>query len=203
MAPQRPVSAGFSSTKERDGEKRLLGMVSQSQYEFAHQLIMIENVATPQVTGTAHSGNFLLTLLLIHAIDMSSEPPQKKIRRPNFSEDELLMMITEAAKRKNLVIEKKFDSGEVVSAKAIESAWDDITKEVNSVSKVKRTTADVRKKFRDMRSYVKNKKAKDTKETKKTGKDSQVIVNLSLTLLRFPHKKNYSKYYSVTLNHFD
>ncbi|KAK4323439.1 hypothetical protein Pmani_005860 [Petrolisthes manimaculis] len=87
---------------------------------------------------------------------MSAEPPQKKIRRPNFSENELLVLITEVRKRKQQVIKKKFDSGVTVSAKTIENAWDAICEEVNSVSKIKRITSDVRKKFRDMRSHVKS-----------------------------------------------
>ena len=39
---------------------------------------------------------------------MAEEPPQKKVRRPNFSDGELLMMITEVVKRRRLLIEKKF-----------------------------------------------------------------------------------------------
>ncbi|KAK4300263.1 hypothetical protein Pmani_027532 [Petrolisthes manimaculis] len=100
---------------------------------------------------------------------MSAEPPQKKIRRPNFSENELLVLITEVRKRKQQVIKNKFDSGVTVSAKTIENAWDAICEEVNSVSKIKRITSDVRKKFRDMRSHVKSRRAKENKETKKTG----------------------------------
>lgn len=101
---------------------------------------------------------------------MESEPSQKKLRRPNFSEDELLLLISEVSKRKRLEIEKKFDSGETVTAKAIDNAWDAISEEVNSVSRFKRTTAAIRKKFRDMISQVKIKKAKDIKESQKTGK---------------------------------
>ena len=40
---------------------------------------------------------------------MAEEPPQKKVRRPNFSDGELLMMITEVVKRRRLLIKKKFD----------------------------------------------------------------------------------------------
>lgn len=114
------------------------------------------------------------------------EPPHKRVRRPNFSDDELLVLIDEVGKRKRVVLEKKFDSGELVSAKTIDNAWVTITQEVNSVSRLKRTTADIRKKFRDMRSHVKSKKANNTKETQKTGThNSQVTVNLSLTFGNF------------------
>ena len=48
------------------------------------------------------------------------------------------MMITEVKNRRRLLVEKKFDGGEAVTTKAIDSAWDAVTKEINSVSKVGR-----------------------------------------------------------------
>ena len=54
-----------------------------------------------------------------------------------------------------------------MNSRAIECAWEAITVEVNSVSRFKRVAADVRKKFRDMRSGVKNKKAAERREAKK------------------------------------
>ena len=63
---------------------------------------------------------------------MATETPNKKSRRPNFSEDELLVLTNEVKNRKQLIIGGKFDTGETVNSRprAIESAWEAVTVEV-------------------------------------------------------------------------
>ena len=96
----------------------------------------------------------------------ASEPPAKR-RRPNFTEDELVVMIEEVRQRRVLLL-GSFD-GDKVTAKKKAHAWEQVTRAINAVSRVQRDATEVRKKFTDYRSYVKKKAAKRIKEQKKTG----------------------------------
>ncbi|XP_050685808.1 myb/SANT-like DNA-binding domain-containing protein 4 [Eriocheir sinensis] len=94
-----------------------------------------------------------------------SSPPTKK-RRPNFSEDELLMLLAEVSKRKALLLGPLTNS---VTLRSKDRAWETVAVAVGGVGRVKREKGEVRKKFKDFRSEVKKKAAKINKERKKTG----------------------------------
>ncbi|XP_050710177.1 myb/SANT-like DNA-binding domain-containing protein 4 [Eriocheir sinensis] len=94
-----------------------------------------------------------------------SSPPTKK-RRPNFSEEELLMLTAEVSKRKALLLGPLTNS---VTLRSKDRAWETVAVAVGGVGRVKREKGEVRKKFKDFRSEVKKKAAKINKERKKTG----------------------------------
>ena len=101
-----------------------------------------------------------------------AEPEMKK-RRPNFGEEELVVMVREVEKRKT-IIEGSFTSGITKQGKL--NAWDCVTATVNAVGGNRRTRDAVRKKYFDYRSDVKRKASLFNREHRATGKKSLVFI---------------------------
>lgn len=92
----------------------------------------------------------------------------KKKRRCNFSEVETSTLIESVTKRRKIVL-GKLDSTNV-TAKLKQHAWEEIKNEVDTVSRVKRTCDELRKKFRDFKTLVKKKASGAKKYATGTGK---------------------------------
>ena len=99
----------------------------------------------------------------------------KKKRQPNFTETELLSLITAVAEKK-IVLFAKFNGN--ITAKSKLMAWQYVTDAVNSVSVVKRECSDVRKKFTDLKTVVKKKAAEEKKYNNGTGEHAIKYMNL-------------------------
>lgn len=99
---------------------------------------------------------------------MSSEPPAKKLsRRPRFTDAETLALVEEV-ERRFPVIMGRLDSR--VTADTKNRAWEEVTAIVNGCSRIKRTTDELRRKYRDLRAHVKGKAAKEHRHIEGTGK---------------------------------
>lgn len=93
----------------------------------------------------------------------------KRPRRPNFSEVELLAMVTSVAEKQKILFGKfTFDSA-ATAVKMKASAWQYVTDAVNAVSRVQRDVSDVKTKFKHFKSEVKKKRAKDLQYQRGTG----------------------------------
>ncbi|KAK3894484.1 hypothetical protein Pcinc_001740 [Petrolisthes cinctipes] len=93
----------------------------------------------------------------------------KRPRRPNFTDAEMLEMVTSIAVKQNIIFGKfHFDSASTaVRMKA--TAWQHVTDAVNAVSRVQREIADIKLKFKHFKSEVKKKRAKDLQYQRGTG----------------------------------
>ncbi|XP_042206310.1 uncharacterized protein LOC121855439 [Homarus americanus] len=87
-------------------------------------------------------------------------PPAKK-RRPNFSEAEVYALVTEVAKRKEMILGKLDSSRCTLQLK--NHAWGEVLNAVNAVGRVTRNVTEIRRKFSDLRVSVKKKAAQDKK----------------------------------------
>ncbi|KAK3888409.1 hypothetical protein Pcinc_007537 [Petrolisthes cinctipes] len=93
--------------------------------------------------------------------------PIKKRKQATFTEDELEVMVTEVAERKQVIFPT---FSETITRRLKDTAWGEVTAAVNRVSRAgRRSKQDVSKKFRYCRSSLKNKIAKHRNEVKKTG----------------------------------
>ena len=92
-----------------------------------------------------------------------------KVRRPNFSDAEMLAMVA-AVKERAIVILGKLDTQAGVTAAKKLRAWEEVAAAVNAVARVPRITEEVRRKFKDMRSHVKSKAAQEVRQMEGTGK---------------------------------
>ena len=86
--------------------------------------------------------------------EMACPPPSKKVRRPNFTEAEMLTLIEEVKKRGHVILSKLDNT---VTAHSKEFAWEEVTSCVNAVSTTKRKPDEVKTKFKDLRFLVKKK----------------------------------------------
>ena len=77
---------------------------------------------------------------------MTCSPPSKKVRRPNFTEVEVLTLIEEVKKREHVILSKLDNT---VTAVSKEFAWEEVTSCVNAVSTTKRKPNEVKTKFKD------------------------------------------------------
>ncbi|KAK3873518.1 hypothetical protein Pcinc_021486 [Petrolisthes cinctipes] len=98
--------------------------------------------------------------------EMAKEPPMKAIRRPRFTEAEMLTIVQEVEQRADTII-GKFNSNNTAAMKNV--VWEMVAAEVNAVSRVKRSAEEVRRKVRDMRAQVKSKAAAETEYLEGTG----------------------------------
>lgn len=96
---------------------------------------------------------------------MEGQPAKR--RRLNFSEEEIFVIVTEVAQRRDIVL-SRLDTALTKQAK--KNAWDVINQAVNAVSATVRTSEEARKKFMDSHSLVKTKLAAIRRNSKKTGK---------------------------------
>lgn len=94
---------------------------------------------------------------------MDTEP---KKRKSNFSSAETVNLLEEYMVYKDVLIAKF--SAKVTHATK-NHAWLQITHHVNKVSKTIRTVAEVKKKFMDLRTSVKKKRAEEVKYRRGTG----------------------------------
>lgn len=96
-----------------------------------------------------------------------------KRRRPNFSDEEVFVMIEEVAQQKNILIERTEPTTLNILSK--KNAWEEVRKAVNAVSHTNRSLEEVRKKFSDFRSFVKKKCALRNKDIKMRGKKLRML----------------------------
>ncbi|KAK3889672.1 hypothetical protein Pcinc_006238 [Petrolisthes cinctipes] len=94
------------------------------------------------------------------------QPPAKKRRAANFSEEELMLLIEEVAERKAVLLGPLTS---VVTNKGKELAWKAVAEAINSVGVVQRNVSDIKKKWFKVKSEVKCKAAKEKSERSKTG----------------------------------
>ncbi|KAK3876629.1 hypothetical protein Pcinc_018602 [Petrolisthes cinctipes] len=94
------------------------------------------------------------------------QPPAKKRRAANFSEEELMLLIEEVAERKAVLLGPLTS---VVTNKGKEFAWKTVAEAINSVGVVQRNVSDIKKKWFKVKSEVKCKAAKEKSERSKTG----------------------------------
>jgi hypothetical protein len=87
---------------------------------------------------------------------------EKSKRRPNFTSDEVEVLVSSMRKRK-CIIEAKFSAViEVetsITAASKEKAWQEVAKELTAVSTVERTVDEVKKKWSCLKSATKGKLA--------------------------------------------
>ncbi|KAK3890900.1 hypothetical protein Pcinc_005199 [Petrolisthes cinctipes] len=93
------------------------------------------------------------------------QPPAKKRRAANFSEEELMLLIEEVAERKAVLLGPLTS---VVINKGKELAWKAVAEVINSVGVVQRNVSDIKKKWFKVKSEVKCKAAKEKIERSKT-----------------------------------
>lgn len=93
------------------------------------------------------------------------------MRRPRFSECELLTIVEEVEKRQ-AIITGKHDYSAGVTAEKKQLAWQQVCQAVSAVSRVQRTPEEVRKKFVDMKSALKSKAAQEVRHMEGTGKSN-------------------------------
>ncbi|KAK3893077.1 hypothetical protein Pcinc_003070 [Petrolisthes cinctipes] len=102
--------------------------------------------------------------------------PTKKKKQATFTEDELVVMVTEVAERKQVIFPA---CSEIITRRLKDTVWREVMAAVNRVSRAgRRSEQDVRKKFRDYRSSLKNKIAKHRSEVKKSGGGPEVKLLL-------------------------
>ncbi|KAL2084408.1 hypothetical protein ACEWY4_019926 [Coilia grayii] len=84
----------------------------------------------------------------------------KKKRRPNFTDPELMAMVSAVSKQQDILSgEFNLNVGRTLEAKKLKArAWRDVTDAVNTVSHVHRYTAEVRRKYRYFKCDTKRKK---------------------------------------------
>ena len=102
---------------------------------------------------------------------------QQKRRRPNFSDDEVMAIITAVTERQDILLGKLTKE---ITAKVKLLQWQAVTDCVNCVSTVKRDAAEVRKKFTDLRTQVKKKAAAENHYSRSTGKCICTMIFCSL-----------------------
>ncbi|KAK3885034.1 hypothetical protein Pcinc_010689 [Petrolisthes cinctipes] len=95
----------------------------------------------------------------------AAEPPAKRSRRANFSDEKMMVMILGWQDWQDVLRERLRQN---ITAERKKQAWEDVT-EVNSVSRVLRGREEVKKKFVDFKSVVKKKMSNIRQEQEKTG----------------------------------
>ena len=98
----------------------------------------------------------------------NSEPPRKLVRRPKFSDEEVLALVEEVRKRRGVVL-GRHDYKTGVTAQKKQQAWQQICFAVNAVSRVLRSVEEVRRKFVDMKTHVKSKASAEVQHFEGTG----------------------------------
>ena len=87
-------------------------------------------------------------------------------RWPRFQLEEVEVLVENVEKHKNIIFSKFSDT---VTNERKAAAWKSVTDAVNSASVVGRDIIEVRNKWRDWSSVIKNKKSKRQQELRKTG----------------------------------
>lgn len=107
------------------------------------------------------------------------EPQSKRRKRPNFSDEELRVLIQEVFKRKKILL-GKFDAIAVTVQSKVE-AWDAVTEAINGVSCVMREREEVRRKFAHHRWFVKKKaKARERRGGKASDSEEAMLSMINV-----------------------
>lgn len=96
--------------------------------------------------------------------------PTKRARKPNFTAAECTVLL-EAAEQHLDIIKSKFSSN--LTNRNKNKAWDEITEKVNALGVCKRSTLEVKEKWRGMVSVAKKEHNKCAVAKKKTGGGKQ------------------------------
>ncbi|XP_038050875.1 myb/SANT-like DNA-binding domain-containing protein 4 [Patiria miniata] len=90
-----------------------------------------------------------------------------KVRKPNFSEKEKLLLLSEWEKRQN-ILRPKFSSK--ITSQGKHNAWQEIADSLNAqFPSVRRDVADLQKKWQNMNSKMKEETSRHRKDSLKTG----------------------------------
>ncbi|KAK3889762.1 hypothetical protein Pcinc_006325 [Petrolisthes cinctipes] len=108
--------------------------------------------------------------------EMATEPPMKSMRIPRFSEAEMLTIAQGVEQRADTLFGKLTNNNTAAMKNA---AWEMVAAEVNSVSRVRPSAEEVRRKVQDMRAQVKSKAAAETKYLQGTGGGPESEVQYS------------------------
>lgn len=104
-------------------------------------------------------------------------PYVKHQRRPKFSETEALTLVEEVERRRHIILGRL--EGSKVTGEKKQRAWEEVTALVNEVSRVGgRTEEECRRKFKDLRSLVKVKAAKEQRHLAGTGESNVFAQNV-------------------------
>lgn len=107
------------------------------------------------------------------------EDQPKKKRRPNFSDGELLALVSAVSENQDILF-GKFHLDNSSQARCLKTtAWQNVTDAVNSVSDVHRSAIEVRKKYKYFKSDVKRKAATESKVLQGAGRSIQCLSNYS------------------------
>lgn len=90
----------------------------------------------------------------------------EKRRQPNFSSDELEILLASVEQRSKILFGK---FGGAVTAAAKDKSWDDVALAVSSVSGIERSSKEVKKKWSSVKSAVKTTVSAAKKERGRTG----------------------------------
>ena len=106
--------------------------------------------------------------LLFTKVDESMAAPAKK-RRPNFTQDELLCLVSSVQSRWSTINGILSSS---LTAAMKQRAWEAVTADVNAVSDCVRSVEEVKNKFTDFKCHTKKRMAKLNKEITGTGEEN-------------------------------
>lgn len=93
---------------------------------------------------------------------------EKKTRKPNWSEEEKIILLEEYNKRKQ-ILKSKFDPQ--ITAHKKQRMWEEIAAKINSRSMIKRSIQEVQKKYDNLSVMAKKEITIHRRESNKTGKD--------------------------------
>lgn len=92
--------------------------------------------------------------------------PLKKMRRPRFTDTEILTLVEEVYSRAAVIL-GKLDSK--ITADRKTKAWGEVAASVNAVGRAVRTADELRRKFKNLRTHVKSKAAAEQRHVAGTG----------------------------------
>ena len=125
--------------------------------------------------------NWNIYYVILHYIQIDSNSQViddmeggKEIRKANFTQQEIIILIEEYRARES-VLKGQLSSG--VTNRERENAWREITDVINSSNpNVKRSVANIKKKWNNLTSTMKEHLCQERRETEKTGKNNLVYI---------------------------
>lgn len=105
-------------------------------------------------------------------IQVTSNKNPLKRRRPNYSKEEVLALVTGVRKRWHILS----SVSSTLTAADKQQAWEDVTKEVNGVSRVVRSVDEMRIKFFDFKSSTKRKMVAWKQKQNSTGENMSSVI---------------------------
>lgn len=100
---------------------------------------------------------------------------ERKARKPNWSEEERVILLEEYRKRKN-IIKSRFDP--LITASKKQRMWEEITAKINSRGLVNRSIQEVQKKYDNLAVLAKKEISNHKRESNKTGKNNFNLNNV-------------------------